>query len=128
VNLLLDALADALRSHRFSYSSEDELQRGIGEVLARDRFHFEREFRLTEKDRPDFMVWAGENRARPSVAVEVKIGGTLPQVTRQLHRYAQHEKVDAMLLVTSRFRLSGLPERINDKALRVFNLGAGGLL
>lgn len=94
-----------LRGYRFDCSTEQALQDGISDALR--AVPHEREKRLGPKDRPDFVVG--------SVAVEVKIGGGLSPLIRQVHRYAQHDCVSEILVVTSRLRLTNLPEFINGK-------------
>jgi len=91
--------------------TEEHLQQDIARALVRLGIPFEREPRLSGKDRPDFMVGG--------VAVEVKIKGGVTEVTRQLSRYAQHERVSELLLVTSRMQLVAVPTELNGKPVRV---------
>ena len=49
-------------------------------------FAFEREAKLSEHSRPDFL-------ATPGVCIEVKMQGAVAEVRRQLTRYAEHDKV-----------------------------------
>ena len=100
-------LSKLLQSFRFSFSSEKELQEGIAQALTSKGVSFEREVVLARGDVIDFLVGA--------VGIEVKIGGSLSDLTRQLHRYAQHERVGELLVVTSRARLSNLPSQLNGK-------------
>jgi hypothetical protein len=125
-------VARALAARSFLFSTEDELQRGLAIVFTAEEMAFERERRLTPQDRADFILWEGEKvgpveevppAAVPMprwLALEVKVDGSLSAVTRQLHRYAQHPQVDALLLVTTRaqhLRLHG--ETMNGKPVRV---------
>jgi hypothetical protein len=98
-------LKKLLAGYRFDCATEQALQDGIETALA-DVPH-EREKALSPKDRPDFMVG--------SVAVEVKVGGGLSALIRQLHRYASHDCVSEILVVTSRLRLANLPNWLNGK-------------
>lgn len=90
-----ESVAALLARYRFDTSSESLLQEGIAQVLEM-RVPFEREVRLAAGDRIDFMVGA--------VGVECKIDGSTSSVLRQLSRYAEHERVAELLLVTSRRR------------------------
>jgi hypothetical protein len=114
------AIVRALTRRRFRASNERELQDCIAqafafELLSENGPAFRREVRLSSADVVDFMV--------EDVAVEVKMQGSLAAVTRQLHRYAQHDDVRALVLVTSLQRLGNQPEQMNGKPLRVVNVG-----
>ncbi len=111
----LDRLATLLLARRFRFATEEDLQRGIESVLVSAGEPFRREERLTKKDRVDFL--AG------TIGIEVKIGGSLSQVTRQLLRYAPH--VDGLILVTARAQLDQLPPVLGEKPLRVVSLLQG---
>lgn len=105
-----------LRSHRFRYQDEADLQRGIAEALA--EYGPEREVRLSADDRIDFVLWR--------VGIEVKIKGGISPLTRQLLRYAQSPDVDALVLVTSRRQYAlQLPRVLNGKPLHVVDVGMG---
>ncbi len=104
-------IRNLLQLNRFRFASEAELQRGIGSVL-QQRFEVEREVRLTKTDRIDFVI--------DRIGIEVKIGGSLGQVTSQLHRYAQCPELDAVLLVTTRAKHAAQPATMNGKPVRVY--------
>lgn len=117
----LEAVRRALSGKSLPATSEDALQRAIERVLGlaaiddSPRFAFEREVRLNEDDRIDFMFGDG-------LGLEVKIDGSLADVTRQLHRYAQAEQVRELLLVTTRARHLSLPLEFNGKRLSTLYL------
>ena len=71
--------------------------------------------RLSDADIVDFMVG--------SIAVEVKIKGAKAEIYRQLERYAAHDNVTAILLVSS--RSMHLPALINGKPTLVASLSRG---
>lgn len=115
----LDQVAALLSAYRFRQPTERALQDGIEEVLRAAGVPYHREHRLSAADRPDFFV-------DPGVCVEVKIGGTPAEVLRQLTRYAEHEEVDAVLLVTTR-RQHVMPDEVEDKPLVTICVGSAFL-
>lgn len=119
----LDCLTEIealIASKTFRYSSEAELQEGLRRVLAAAEIPFERELRLSPKDRLDFFV-------RESVAIETKISRSLSSLTRQVNRYTRDDRVQAVLVVSTRLRLQNLPEQLNGKPVRVCTLLASML-
>jgi hypothetical protein len=111
-----EELAAVLTAHGYRYEHEDDLQAGIEQVLAGADIPFEREVEIGRRDRIDFL--AGR------VGIEVKIKCGLSDMTRQLHRYAQSDLVDALLLVTPSMRLRSLvPRRLNNKPVVVAWIG-----
>ena len=103
----MDDIIRSLHSVQFHCNSEEELQDGIAELFP----SAEREVRLSGTDRIDFLIGG--------IGIEVKMAGSLAGVTRQLHRYAQSERVNALILVTTKHRHDMLPSYINGKRLEV---------
>lgn len=99
----------------FRQHSERALQDGIEVVLAGAGIPFRREHALSPRDRPDFFVDG-------AVCVEVKIGGSASEVFRQLERYAEHEEVEVILLVTTR-RQHVVPAEIDGKPVMTLCVG-----
>lgn len=91
-----EAIVAAIRRRRFRYSSEVELQEAIATVLAADGFPVEREVRLDRYSRIDLLTGG--------VGVEIKVAGRESSVLRQLARYAEHDAIAALVLVTNRSR------------------------
>jgi len=108
------ALADLLSRYRYDCASEFELQNGIEEVLKDSSFDYEREVRLSKEDRVDFLV--------DRIGIEIKIDGSTTELLRQLARYAKHEKIKCLVVVTSRSRLTSLPERLGGKPILTVNV------
>lgn len=104
----------ALTKYRFSWPDESTLQLGIATALEREGIAFTREYSLNAQDRVDFLVG--------SLAVEVKIKGSLPEVARQLRRYCEHACVSEVLVVTTRAQHTALPDQFNGKPIRVLHL------
>lgn len=113
----LDRIDLLIRSHRFRYTDEDQLQRGITELLEREGFEPRREVRLGALDRIDIMVGA--------IGIEVKVAGTVAAVFEQLQRYAAHDDVEALLLVTSQYQR--LPDKAGGKPLSTISLALSAL-
>lgn len=115
---MLDILSRTLRSHRFTFPSEYVLQEGIARVLLDAGIPHEREHGLG-RDRVDFFL---DFQPEGGIALEVKIDGSLSSVTRQLHRYAQHPDVRAIVLVTTRAMHDRMPPEMGGKPLLVIHL------
>lgn len=112
----LDKVIAALRSYKFRFRNEAELQNGIARVLEQEGISFERE-RPLGRDRVDFFA-AG-------IAIEIKIDSSLAEVTRQLHRYSQHPDVLEVLLVTCRMLHDRMPDKMSDKDVKVVVVSSG---
>lgn len=102
-----------LAGYTFTFTQERQLQDGIAVALELAGVTFSREHVLSAKDRIDFLI--------DRLGLEVKIGGSPTGLIRQIHRYAQHEALDAILVVVGRIRLAQLPETINGKPILTFD-------
>lgn len=117
---VLDKVGEILTSYRYRYDSESILQDGIERALVQHEIRYLREKTLTRlpgirtvpglHDRPDFMIG--------SVALEVKIKGSLSAMLRQLSRYAQHPDVGAILAVGTPSWMTRIPSSLNGKEIR----------
>jgi hypothetical protein len=107
----LEKLREHLRSYRFAFNNELELQQGINLVLlASDFLTIQREVRHGERDRYDFVVDG-------DLIIEVKVNGSRSDMLRQLSRYAEDENVAGILLITTRAAHRDLPDSFNSKPL-----------
>lgn len=111
---MIERICALLDSHRFNFQTEGELQNGIAAVLTDQRIPFVREHRLTGADRIDFLA-AG-------LGIEIKVGGSLSAIIRQLHRYAQSAEITALLLVTTKASHLEYPQSLNGKPVHCFFL------
>jgi len=109
------ALLEAIRSTRFHYTSEDDLQRGLAALLDQLGVQYEREFHLDAQSRIDFLVEGG-------LGVEMKIDGPVSELGYQILRYLQHDAVKAMLVVTTRSSHRDLPPALEGKPVWVVYL------
>ena len=112
-------LCQALSKIRYRHQNERDLQQGVGQALANMGVEFKAEYRLTPKDRIDFLVG--------KIGIECKTedssgGTTLASVTRQLHRYAQSEEVEELILMTTQNKHRGVPNQMNGKPLFVLHV------
>lgn len=110
-------LCNILGAGRFDLSDEKVCQAEI-EIWLRDRLppsvEWSREVRLGPGDVPDFLV--------DHIAVEVKMNSAQPRaVVRQLARYARHQAVGSLILLSN--RAIALPRTLEGKP--VFNVSLG---
>lgn len=110
-------LERALRTHRFRFGGERELQAGIDQVLRNLGLDVVREAALGEAGTIDFLIG--------SLGVEIKVRGSRADVTRQVHRYLQHASIAGLLLVTTRAELARLPTAISGKPVFTHHLVSG---
>lgn len=103
--------------YQFSLETEDALKLQMREVLTKNGVPFEPEYKLDEKNRPDF--WVYEH------AIEVKIKGSAKAIYRQCLRYCEFEQVKGLVLVTN--KAMGFPPELNGKPTWVVNLGKSWL-
>jgi hypothetical protein len=112
----LQQLRDRLSGFRFHYANEADLQEGIHQALAATQFFVEREVRLPE-GRLDFLI-------NGRTAIETKIGGSAPELMRQVARYAGNPTILSILVVTDRAN-HRLPSSFNGKPVLVHSLLGG---
>jgi hypothetical protein len=105
-----------LRQVRFRVSTEAALQASIEEALA--PFPFEREARLGPGERVDFLVDG-------SIGIEAKTRAAKRPIYMQLRRYARHETISALILVTG--TAMGMPSEIDGKPVYYVSIGRGAL-
>ena len=103
-------IVDILRTARLRASSEAQLQLSIAERLNQFEgdFSYKREVILSPKDRPDFIVDGG-------IVIEAKTKCARRTIWRQIARYAEHECVTALILVTG--TALGVPPTASGKPI-----------
>lgn len=111
-SLDVNLLRAALSRYKFSHINERKLQDGIESALNKERLWYKREVRLDEKSRIDFLV-------ELNVGVEIKIGGSLSDLTMQASRYLQFPQLVSLLVVTTRAYHRDVPTEIAGKPVRV---------
>lgn len=111
------AVMRLLKLARLRTSTEAALQRSIEEALTTARIGFEREKALGPADRPDFLLAEG------AIVLEAKARYPRKKIYRQLERYAAHDGVQALILVTG--TAMGMPAEINGRPVYVVSAGMG---
>jgi len=116
-----DEVAAVVCKHRFRVDDEEELQCCISEALFKYGVEHQREVRLNDRDRIDFLTTAG-------VGIEVKTKGSPTQIARQLSRYTESEQVKELLLITTKAtHRARLPDELHGKPLYVLTLRNGAI-
>ncbi len=110
-------IASFLKQFRFSFETEKELQRQIETKFQEYKICYDRECILSKGETPDFMIG--------DVCVEVKTKGGKVAIYKQMERYASHDRVKSLILVTN--RSMGLPVAINNKPACQVSLGRAWL-
>ncbi|WP_210387821.1 hypothetical protein [Mesorhizobium sp. L-8-10] len=107
----------ALSGKRFTLSDEKRLQEEVQEVLDQEGIEYAREHRLNQSDIIDF-------RCGP-VGIEIKIKGGKRDIYNQIERYAKHDCLEELILVTN--VATGFPPELNGKPVYVLNLARAWL-
>jgi hypothetical protein len=105
----------AISQVRLSWNDEADLQGAIAEVLDGRKVAYRREVVLSPRDRVDFWLPDG-------IGLEVKIGGSVSALTRQLFRYAELPQVNALVVVVTKYTLGNLPKQILGKPVSVVHV------
>lgn len=109
------ALLEAVRSTRFHYVSEDDLQRGMAELLTSLGISYEREYRLDAQSRIDFLVDG-------ALGIEVKIDGSASDLGYQVLRYLQNDAIKGLVVISTRSSHRDLPKTLEGKPIWVVYL------
>ena len=116
------ALAEIIRSNRYRFADEYDLQDGIAGALEAAGIEFEREVRVAG-GRLDFLIEGVIDR----VAIEVKITCPAAQVERQVRRYLEGGDVDGVVVVAMTPKHGALPPEIAGKPVEVVVLAGAAL-
>ncbi len=114
-DMLRQRISEELRFSPCSdeYGYQDQLE----SWLKTTREFFLREVVLSKTDRVDFLV--------DGIAVELKVKCPANEILRQLARYAQHDEVREILLISvTRAALQNLPPTLNGKPVRGLHIGS----
>ena len=86
-------LAEYLYGRPYRLGSEKLMQDDVEIAFVRDGIEYEREKVLGPGDRVDFLVG--------TIALELKIKGRAAQIIKQIERYAMHDSIDSVVLLTN---------------------------
>ena len=114
---MIEQIFAAMRGIRFPLKNEKELQSALSDRFTSVGLEHQREVGLSSSDIVDFMFG--------DIAAEVKTQGSKIAIYRQLERYAQHDRVAAIVLISN--VPMGLPASINGKPAYLFNLSRAWL-
>lgn len=115
----INPLISSLERQRFPLNKESETQAAIEHALKQMQVEYVREYKLDENSRIDFYI------PKFKLGIEVKIKGSRADIQSQCVRYAMHNQIEAILLMTSRsVNISGL--YFNTPVL-VINMGKAWL-
>lgn len=121
--LFASLLTRTLGSVRLSLTDEKETQAEIASVLSANAIDYVREFRLSASDIVDFFLPSGSGGG---AVIEVKLNYQRPRdVMRQLERYASHDGVSAVFLVSN--KAMSLPAAMHGKPFHFISLGRAWL-
>jgi len=121
VHPAIETLYDQLAQFPLRIGHEKRAQADLEQHLVNSGIPFAREVALNDKDFPDFVI----DTEAGAVVVELKIRAQRKRIFKQLERYAQHDRVIALILVTA--TPMGLPDTIHDKPAMVLSIGQGWL-
>lgn len=102
-----------LRAARFAATDEATIQEALAQLFTQHGVVFKREVVLGPRMRIDFLI--------EGLGIEVKVSGSRFEVLRQLKRYADTERIKALLLVTTCARHT-VPATLSRKPVEVVRL------
>lgn len=115
---LINKLIHVIHRSKVSLTDEKITQVQVAEILRENEIPYIREHRLSGDDIVDFLI-------DDNLAVEIKLKGQKRAIFRQLKRYATHDQVKGIILLTG--VSMGLPEEIEGKPTFIGSLSRGWL-
>lgn len=127
---LVKQIKETIAKHHYNFSSEAELNAALHTVLSTvESATIRREVKLSPQSTIDYVLTEKTTDPRAGglrvvVGVEIKVDGSYTNVVRQLLRYANTGKLDALLLVTPLARhWTNLPPTMNNVPVHFANVG-----
>jgi len=113
------AAIERLLRKRIRSSNEDLMRQDVVAYLREGGIEFVEEHRVNKRDRFDIFVES------LGLVIELKVNQSYTQVASQLLRYADHECVAAILLVTSQASHRQIGGMENDRAIPIVVVHTG---
>ena len=110
-------LKTGLQKARLDLQNEKVLQQQIYDLFIQAGIECRREVQLSAGNIIDFVSH--------QIGIEVKINGTKKAIYKQCERYAAHDELLALIVVTN--KSIALPSHINNKPTFIINLGQAWL-
>lgn len=112
-----EILVEIIKSVKLQHSTEFILHGQLYELFDSLSIPYSKEYHLSKTDIVDLFI--------DGIAIECKTKGQPIQIHRQLERYALHDEVKAIVLVTAKYMR--VKPTINGKPAFCINLGASWL-
>lgn len=109
-----EAIVELIKSVKLQHSTEFILHGQLYELFDSLKIPFQKEYKLSKSDIVDLFI--------NGVAIECKTQGQPIQIHRQLERYANHDEVKAIILVSSKYM--NVKKTIKGKPAFMVHLGA----
>lgn len=116
-------LCNLLSITRVNSTNEKLAQSSVENMLKEKEYTFIREFRLSNKDIPDFFVHL--NGRKILIELKVKSNKSKKSIYNQLKRYAEYDEIDSIILFSS--TAMTLPPEINNIPVYFVSMGGAWL-
>lgn len=121
--IMAQLIAKMLKTCRFPLENEKATQAYISQTLTGLGIDHIREQRLSDTDIVDFWL---PSKSDAGAIIEVKMNAARPpQVLKQLERYAEHESVRVIFLISN--KAMNIPATLGGKPVYCFSLGRAWL-
>ncbi len=100
-----------------SRPDEAAVREDLATYLDSQGYKVQRDHPLTEHDIPDFLIEIGGY----TIVLQIKLRARRTRIQEQLRRYAQHEAVDAILLLSE--TMQRLPTKLEQKPALLLTVG-----
>ena len=114
----LNIINNKLKMYQWNLYDEKTLQEQLFDIILKD-LNFTREYRLDKKSIIDFY------NKELKIGIEIKVKGQVTSIYRQCKRYAKHDEIETLVLITS--VAMNLPKEIENTPSHVLRIGMSWL-